>query len=441
MALTQVKTTGLADDAITSAKIADDAVVAAAIADDAVVTAALADDAVTGANIADDTVAEANMANDAISLAELKAGTDGQIISWDASGNPVAIGPGTDGQVLTSTGAGSPPAFEAVPAGGATINNATENEIVTVASTTSQLDAESALTFDGTKVVLGGQTARALDGYQGTFQIEGTGDTTTSMSIIRNSNDNHAPSLNFGKSKGGANGDSTTVADASSLGQITFNAADGTDMECEGARIEAISWGSQASNNAPTALQFRTNLGAASSSVAGRFVPNGNFEIEDGNLKFAAGHGIDFSPQGDDATNMSSELFDDYEEGWFEPACTNSITWDAYNDRLYYRKVGNTCTIGGRLVVDNGQNGGVLNLSGLPFAHADHSDGTDRTLDHFFFHDWTNLHSNWDDSKCAFYQVHSTNMNLYIRNSSGDWTYFHPYDDGIISFNITYPTT
>ena len=86
MALTQVKTTGLADDAV------------------------------TGAKIADDTVAEANMANDAISLAELKAGTDGQVITYDASGNPTAVGPGTDGQVLTSTGAGSPPAFEALPA-------------------------------------------------------------------------------------------------------------------------------------------------------------------------------------------------------------------------------------------------------------------------------------------------------------------------------------
>jgi len=82
-------------------------------------TLGIADDAVTGAKIADDTVAEANMANDAISLAELKAGTDGKIISWDASGNPVAIGPGSDGQVLTSTGAGSPPAFEDAAGGGA----------------------------------------------------------------------------------------------------------------------------------------------------------------------------------------------------------------------------------------------------------------------------------------------------------------------------------
>ena len=57
--------------------------------------------------------------DDAISLAKMAGGTDGQIITYDASGNPVAVGPGTDGQVLTSTGAGSPPAFEDATGGGA----------------------------------------------------------------------------------------------------------------------------------------------------------------------------------------------------------------------------------------------------------------------------------------------------------------------------------
>jgi hypothetical protein len=56
--------------------------------------------------------------DDAISLAKMAAGTDGQIITYDASGNPTAVGPGTDGQVLTSTGAGSPPAFEDAAGGG-----------------------------------------------------------------------------------------------------------------------------------------------------------------------------------------------------------------------------------------------------------------------------------------------------------------------------------
>ena len=51
-----------------------------------------------------------------VELKGLDDGTDGQIITYDANGNPVAVGPGTDGQVLTSTGAGSPPAFETLPA-------------------------------------------------------------------------------------------------------------------------------------------------------------------------------------------------------------------------------------------------------------------------------------------------------------------------------------
>ena len=61
-------------------------------------------------------VSSVTVADDAVTLAKMAGGTDGQIITYDASGDPVAVGPGTDGQLLTSTGAGSPPAFEAAPA-------------------------------------------------------------------------------------------------------------------------------------------------------------------------------------------------------------------------------------------------------------------------------------------------------------------------------------
>jgi hypothetical protein len=59
------------------------------------------------------------VADNAISLAKMAGGTDGVIITYDASGDPVHVGPGSDGQVLTSTGAGSPPAFESASGGGA----------------------------------------------------------------------------------------------------------------------------------------------------------------------------------------------------------------------------------------------------------------------------------------------------------------------------------
>lgn len=62
-------------------------------------------------------VPTASIQDDAVTLAKMAAGTDGNLISFDASGNPVAVATGNDGQVLTSTGAGSPPAFE-TPAGG-----------------------------------------------------------------------------------------------------------------------------------------------------------------------------------------------------------------------------------------------------------------------------------------------------------------------------------
>ena len=86
--------------------------------DDTVTGAKIVDDAIDSEHYTDGSIDTAHIANDAITLALMAPGTDGNIISYDASGNPVAIATGTDGQVLTSTGAGSPPAFETASSGG-----------------------------------------------------------------------------------------------------------------------------------------------------------------------------------------------------------------------------------------------------------------------------------------------------------------------------------
>ena len=146
MALTQVKTTGLADDAVTSAKIADDAVVTAAIADDAVTSAHMADDAiaaagiadnavvtaginadaVTGAKIADDAIDSehytdgsidtAHIADDQVTLAKMAGLARGKLIYGDSSGNPAALTVGSANQVLTADG--TDVAWAAAAAGG-----------------------------------------------------------------------------------------------------------------------------------------------------------------------------------------------------------------------------------------------------------------------------------------------------------------------------------
>ena len=72
----------------------------------------------SGDDLSDGIISEAKLGTDAVSLAKMKAGVDGNIISYDASGNVVAIATGSDGQVLTSAGAGAPCAFEAIPSAG-----------------------------------------------------------------------------------------------------------------------------------------------------------------------------------------------------------------------------------------------------------------------------------------------------------------------------------
>jgi len=64
------------------------------------------------ANLADSAVTTAKVNDDAITLAKIAAGTDGELITWDASGDPAAVTTGTSGQILTSNGAGAAPTFQ-----------------------------------------------------------------------------------------------------------------------------------------------------------------------------------------------------------------------------------------------------------------------------------------------------------------------------------------
>jgi hypothetical protein len=93
--------------------------VTASLVDDAITVAKMAVNSVDSDQYVDGSIDTAHIADNQITLAKLAGGTDGNIISYDASGDPVAIATGTDGQVLTSTGAGSPPAFETITVTGA----------------------------------------------------------------------------------------------------------------------------------------------------------------------------------------------------------------------------------------------------------------------------------------------------------------------------------
>jgi hypothetical protein len=128
--------TKIADDAIDSEHYAADSidaehyaagsVDATALASNAVTTAKINADAVTGAKIADDAIDSehytdgsidtAHIADNQVTLAKMAGGTDGNLITYDASGDPAFVATGTDGQVLTSAGSGAPPVFETLVA-------------------------------------------------------------------------------------------------------------------------------------------------------------------------------------------------------------------------------------------------------------------------------------------------------------------------------------
>ena len=87
--------------------------------------------------------------DDAVTLAKMAPGTDGNLITYDASGNPAAVATGSAGQILTSAGAGAPPTFAAAAGGMLGWGLVT-------------LDGDLALNSSGTQYINSNQTARFL---------------------------------------------------------------------------------------------------------------------------------------------------------------------------------------------------------------------------------------------------------------------------------------
>ena len=104
--------------------------------DGTVTLAKMAVNSIDSNQYVDGSIDTIHVGDNQITLEKMAGGTDGNIISYDASGNPVAIATGSDGQVLTSAGAGAPPAFEALPGGGKMLQCLSTAITATVSATT-----------------------------------------------------------------------------------------------------------------------------------------------------------------------------------------------------------------------------------------------------------------------------------------------------------------
>jgi hypothetical protein len=133
--------------------------------------------------------------------------------------------------------------------------------------------------------------------------------------------------------------------------------------------------------HADNTMRFATN-----SIDRVRIESGGNLKILDGDLVIgASGHGIDFSDTSD-ASGMTSELLDDYEEGTWTPAYNSGsassacfasgISYNTGGQTGLYTKIGNVVYF--RFNIDPSSSGltaktGILQINGLPFTPANTS--------------------------------------------------------------------
>jgi hypothetical protein len=106
-----------------------------------------------------ETINGSYITDNSVTLAKMAHGTDGELITYDATGAPANVAVGTSGQVLTSGGAGVAPTFQAAAAGGKVLQVVSSGGFSATASTssTSWVDTGQSVTItpaSGSKVLL-----------------------------------------------------------------------------------------------------------------------------------------------------------------------------------------------------------------------------------------------------------------------------------------------
>ena len=175
-------------------------------------------------------------------------------------------------------------------------------------------------------------------------------------------------------------------------GGIQFDTSASNAQSNNGLYLAQISGERSSSDNGSNTLVFKTTKAGTFGDDGNTHSPktrmtideNGDVNISDGNLVVASGHGIDFAATSD-ASGMSSELLDDYEEGTWEPTFTstagafNSVTYNS-DTGARYTKVGSLVTVTGcarctAIDTSNIASGQTLCIGGLPFTNVARSNG------------------------------------------------------------------
>ena len=141
-----------------------------------------------------------------------------------------------------------------------------------------QVGGNTKVTLDNTgHFIIGHTSTQGLDRY---LQVIGTDSDSSSMQLIRHSDNASSGSIDFTKSRNATIGSNTIVQQGDNLGFIQFRADDGTDMVSVSASIAAKVDGTPGANDTPGRLEFRTTSdGSASATERMRITSGGNVGI------------------------------------------------------------------------------------------------------------------------------------------------------------------
>ena len=338
MALTEIKTSGIADDAVTTDKLAN-----------AINTERTAN------------TSKPSLAND----------SNNRVVTGDGSGGLNGEANLTfDGTTLAATGAMS-------------LSGTADPVTITVQNTDSNTATDSGgdIVFKGSKtngdpLYFGGIGGRRRNqgsdetGYLALYGQNGDGSNAAAEALRID----HTGRVLIGTTtEGDTNADNLTIADSNNCG-ITIRSgdtqsgliyfSDGTSGPPEYAGFIQYSHGS-------TNVMY---LGAGSGTRM-EIASSGNVKISDGDLVIGTdGHGIDFSATSD-ATGKDNELLDEYEEGTWTPTWDggSNFNYDGSNSNGEYVKVGSLVHIrcfiafGNPAFTSGGQSWDLI-VGGLPFA-------------------------------------------------------------------------
>ena len=124
-----------------------------------------------------------------------------------------------------------------------------------------QFTANTFSALDGSSVLIGGGSSRTVGGVTAALQVEGTAINDSSISMISNGasgTDGLPAKLVFGRTGAASLASNTVVADGNEIGVISFQAADGSDVESQAASIFVAVDGTPGADDTPGRMMFAT---------------------------------------------------------------------------------------------------------------------------------------------------------------------------------------